>query len=475
MSQNIRNQMTRRTFIAQAAGIAAAPLLASAADATIGRKVGEGRPGELRVGFGQADITPPIGAKMTGPATPRNVGLDDRLWAKTLVAQCDDRMLAIVGVDLVKIRLDLSDAAIAQASQRTKIARDAVIICPSHNHSSPFIPEGGPDNKDYIATLPGLIADSIEQAYKALQPARMFLGRSLVYDGVHNRRVVSKADGLALNTWLNKLDDLKQTPQVLGTEGPIDPELWVARFDALDGRVLGTLVNFTCHPHFRDRRLLNTWSADFPGVIAEQMAEAYGKQAVCVFTQGASGNVNPNSQSTSDWREKAAVFARPAVEAAKRAIPINGPVAVGYARRDVVVPCRDPAEQREGAIARLGWRPDAFEATKREAAKMPRTRKVPVSAARIGPLAIATNAGELFVEWGLSIKKRSPFPHTIVSELTNDWIGYEPTQLAFQHEGYETLAGVDFVSLEGIQTLVDTAVELLQELWKTTTERKIIK
>jgi hypothetical protein len=437
--------------------------------------VGEGRPGELRVGFGQVDITPPIGAKMTGPGTPRNVGLDDRLFARTLVVQCGDRMLAIVGVDLVKIRLDLSDAAIAQASQRTKIARDAVIICPSHNHSSPFIPQGGPDNKDYISSLPGLIADSIEQAYKALQPARMFLGRSLVYDGIHNRRVVSKADGLALNTWLTKLDDLKQTPQVLGTEGPIDPELWVARFDALDGRVLGTLVNFTCHPHFRDRKHLNTWSADFPGVIAEQMAEAYGKQAVCVFTQGASGNVNPNSQSTSDWREKAAMFARPAVEAAKRAVPIDGPIAVGYARRDVVVPCRDPAEQREGAIARLGWRPDAFEATKREAARMPRTRKVPVSAARIGPLAIATNAGELFVEWGLSIKKRSPFPHTIVSELTNDWVGYEPTAQAFRHEGYETLAGVDFVSLEGIETLVDTAVELLQELWKTITERKTIK
>ena len=91
---------------------------------------------------------------------------------------------------------------------------------------------------------------------------------------------------------------------------------------------------------------------------------------------------------------------------------------------------------------------------------------MPVNAARIGPFAIATNAGELFVEWGISVKKRSPFPHTIVSELTNDWVGYEPTELAFQHEGYETLAGANFVSLEGIQTLVDTAVELLQSLWK---------
>ena len=168
---------------------------------------------------------------------------------------------------------------------------------------------GGPNNKDYLATLPELIADSIEQAHRAMQPARMHLGRSLVYEGHHNRRVVSKADGLALNTWLTKLNDLEQTPQVLGTEGPIDPELWVARFDALDGRVLGSLVNFTCHPSLHDRIRLKTLSADFPGVIADHMADAYGQDVVTVFTQGAAGNINPNAQFVPDWREKAAVFA----------------------------------------------------------------------------------------------------------------------------------------------------------------------
>ena len=72
-----------------------------------------------------------------------------------------------------------------------------------------------------------------------------------------------------------------------------------------------------------------------------------------------------------------------------------------------------------------------------------------MNAGRIDPLGIATNAGELFVEWGLSLKKRSRFPHTIMSELTNEWIGYEPTAQAFQHEGYEALVGVNVVSLEG--------------------------
>lgn len=424
--------------------------------------------GDLRVGFSHVDITPPIGGIITGPGKPVSAGTDDPLKARAMVVASGGRKLAVLGLDLVKIRRDLADEAIAQISTQTDIARDAVLICPSHNHSSPLIPERGgkaAENKDYIATLPKRIADCVVQADRSLQPARMFVGRSLVHEGHCNRRVISKADGLALNTWLKKLNDLEQVPQVLGAEGPIDPELWVARFDSRDGRVLGMLVNFTCHPCLHDRIQTHTWSADYPGVIAAHVAQAYGEQAECVFTQGASGNIQPPVTFTADWRERAAVFGKAALEAARSAVAVKGPVAVDYARRDVEVPRCDPAAQRDGAIARLGWRPDMFETAKRTASAMPSKLTLPVSAARIGPLAIATNAGELFVELGLAIKRRSPFPHTIVSELTNDWIGYEPTAQAFEHEGYETLAGVDFVSQEGIQTLVDTAMDLLQGLW----------
>jgi hypothetical protein len=424
--------------------------------------------GDLRVGFSQVDITPPVGAIITGPGGHASTGTDDPLMARAMVVQSGERKLAIVGVDLVKIRRDLADQSITLVTQQTDISRDAVMICPSHNHSSPLIPAQGDKataNKDYIDTLPGLISTCVIQANKALQPARMSIGRSLVYEGHINRRVISKADGLALNTWLKKLDDLGQVPQVLGSESVTDPELWLVRFDSLDGRMLGSLVNFTCHPCLHDRIKIHTWSADFPGVIAEHIAQAYGKQAVCVFTQGASGNIQPPVCWTPDWKERAAVFAKATVDAAKQALPVEAPV-VDYARQDVDVPRCNAEAQRPEVITRLGWRPETFEGAKRTAEAMPRTLSVPVSAARIGPFAIATNAGELFVEWGISVKKRSPFPHTILSELTNDWVGYEPTELAFQHQGYEALAGANFVSLEGIQKLVDTSVDLLEQLWK---------
>jgi hypothetical protein len=426
-----------------------------------------GTRGELKAGFAQVDITPPIGDILTGPMGPASTGTDDPLKARAMVVQSGGRKLAIVGVDLVKFRRDLADKVIDLVMEQTDLTRDAVLICPSHNHSGPLIPADGDNakaNKAYIDTLPKLVSDAIVEANRALQPARLSIGRSLVLEGHINRRLISKADGLVLNTWLTKLNDLKQVPQVLGTESVIDPELWLVRFDSLDGKMLGSLVNFTCHPCLHDRIKIHTWSADFPGVIADQVAQEFGQQAVCVFTQGASGNIQPPVCWAPDWKARAAVFANAAVKAAQEAIAVDGFVAVDYARRDVDVPRCNAEAQLPAKITRLGWREESFEDARRTAAAMPHTLNVPVSAARIGPFAMATNAGELFVEYGISVKKRSPFPHTILAELTNAWIGYEPSPLAFEHEGYETLAGANFVSLEGIQKLVDTAAILLQEL-----------
>ena len=98
-------------------------------------------------------------------------------------------------------------------------------------------------------------------------------------------------------------------------------------------------------------------------------------------------------------------------------------------------------------------------------ALLPETLSIPVNALHFGPFAIATNAGELFVEHGLEIKQDSPFPFTVVTELTNGLAMYQPTREAFEQQGYETLVGPNRVSAEGIEMLVDTAVELLDSLW----------
>ena len=295
----------------------------------------------------------------------------------------------------------------------------------------------------------------------------MHIGRSLVYHLLHHRRIVAK-DGKAINTWMSdQADDLERTPQVVGTAGVIDPEMWVLRFDDLAGKPFGGFVNFTLHvnTHFGNR-----YSADYPGVIASNFRHVYGAHFHSVFTPGACANVNTTVSGISRWREGAEFLAQQALAAAKRARPAAEPVKVGGARRDVAAERRDPASQPPEAIGRLDWGgghswEQVFEPMVEHIGSMPDHLKVPVNAIRIGPFGLASNPGELFVEHGLTIKQRSPFPHTAVAELTNDIILYQPTRQAFEQQGYETLVGANRLSMEGIELVVGTAVELLEELW----------
>jgi hypothetical protein len=426
----------------------------------------------LHVGFSTVDITPPVGLLMCGGLDPRkNVGTDDPLRIKTLVAASEGQKIAVVGVDLIGLPRAVVDQAIEAAVRRADIEPGAILVSCSHTHSGPYTMEGlysfGVTDCDYLSTLPDAIAASIEAADAVCHPATMHVGRSLVHHGLHHRRVLAKG-GKAYNTWMGAaLDDLETCPQILGSCGPIDPELWVVRFDALDGTPLGVFTNFALHvnTHFG-----TTWSADYPGVIARELRRELGPDVVTVFTPGACANIN-STMGGARWREGAAYLAQRAVEAVRPAKRVDGPIVVGGVRRDVPVPRRGPESQPPEAIGRLAWgthsdaREDVFAPQVGHVAAMPEQMIVPVNAARIGPFAIATNAGELFVEHGLTIKERSPFPHTVVAELTNDLIMYQPTREAFEQQGYETLVGPNRVSMAGIEKLVDTALELLQELW----------
>jgi hypothetical protein len=76
--------------------------------------------------------------------------------------------------------------------------------------------------------------------------------------------------------------------------------------------------------------------------------------------------------------------------------------------------------------------------------------------------AIVMLPGEMFVELGLEIKKRSPFAHTILIELANDSFGYIPTKRAYEEGNYEPTNST-VLSGSG-EKLVEAAVRLLRGL-----------
>ena len=94
------------------------------------------------------------------------------------------------------------------------------------------------------------------------------------------------------------------------------------------------------------------------------------------------------------------------------------------------------------------------------------TITVKIQAIRIGDFAVCGIPFETFVEIGLDLKKRSPFPQTMVIGLANGRHGYLPTLEQHKLGGYETWLGTNSVQEDTSVILTDNLLEMLAELKK---------
>ena len=84
---------------------------------------------------------------------------------------------------------------------------------------------------------------------------------------------------------------------------------------------------------------------------------------------------------------------------------------------------------------------------------------------RIGPLGIATNGSEYFVEYSLRMKQASSHKYTWFVELANEYIGYVPTAQAFVGGGYEPrTARSSKLAPDGGQKLLEGGIRVLNKV-----------
>ena len=93
------------------------------------------------------------------------------------------------------------------------------------------------------------------------------------------------------------------------------------------------------------------------------------------------------------------------------------------------------------------------------------TRETWIQAMLIGDVALVGVPAEYFTSLGVDIKSRSPFKHTYVAELANDWIGYLPDRKAHELGGYQTWMGQhSYAEIGTGERMADEVIKMLNEL-----------
>ena len=148
----------------------------------------------LRAGASRVDITPPVGAMLTGFFTRAtgSAGVRDPLYATALVVQSDGSSIALLGCDLLWVHPTLVAEVRDGVEEATGIPGANVMICCSHTHSGPpgyIHPNARPVDNAYVTVLRYLLIGAVTSAVRELQPVTLHYGASDCAAAINRREV----------------------------------------------------------------------------------------------------------------------------------------------------------------------------------------------------------------------------------------------------------------------------------------------
>lgn len=427
----------------------------------------------LHAGFHVADITPPVRAVGPGGFAPAyREGIADPLRVRAGVLLSDAAKIALVGVDAVSLKTEDVSRARELAAGLCEVPVGNIIIAASHTHT------GGPSNDvlgsesdhHYREHIIRQITSAVAEAARTAVPAEVGWASGPA-EGLGWNRRWWMADG----SQATHADPSEEN--VIERAGPSDPEVLLLAARDLEGRPLGFVGNFTCHVTIMGG---NLFSADYPGAWSDMMETAMG--APLVFLNGAMGDVtqvNKELDRPQKGVEGVRRFARKLSGESLRLLAemeFTDEAEITVAGEVIPAQFRSPTwEQLERD--RETVREAAADDYSREAVfarerimladyiEMVGEEPCPLICARIGDLAIASGSGQMFCEFGLDCKERSPFEHTMYASLANGNAGYVPTPAAIAGGGYEpTLCRGSKLAPEAGGEMVDAQVRLLEGL-----------
>jgi len=445
----------------------------------------------LRAGAATVDITPQIfPINMPGGFSANAAeSAHDPLHARALVLDDGTTTIAMVVVDNLGAGPDVLDEVKALAASRTGMDPAKMLISSTHTHSGPSLNTRSAEAAAYWMLFVEGTADAIIKAHAALRPAAFGAAAHPLPDEVFNRRWFLKPGKMPPNPF-GKLDQVKMNPgtssEVLDRPaGPTDPDITVISVQDTKRKPIALFANYALH--YVGGMPKGQLSADYFGEFARIMPSRMGgnESFVAMMSNGASGDINnipfgvtrPPREPFEQIRIVAQKAADTAWLAQRKIEKHQTDVRLGTRQREITLRYRRPsAEQVAEARAVLVVKDkDAVENLPRLAQNYARnvvaaveqpeeTIKVQLQAMRIGDLAVCGIPFETLVEIGLDLKKRSPFPQTMVIGLANGRHGYLPTPEQHALGGYETWLGTNRVQEDASVILTQNLLEMLAEL-----------
>ncbi len=430
----------------------------------------------LQAGFARREITPALGM-------PNSLGVEctvteiwDPLYATAMLLDDGQTQAVIIAADLCAF-LQQADTEIRHAvAQALAISPDQVILNASHSHSAPYLATEYAHllqpyrlkvvDPDYVYYVKQQIVDAARAARRNATPVQLLAGQGRV-DRVASNRRQRLPDGTMISRHGRPPQDWRDLP-----EGLIDPAVSVIACANQQGRIIGFIANYACHPTAAGGDLHGWVSADFVG-YALRPVEAALAGALGLFLQGTAGNVGTGKWVTDTPRGDAEAMGDRLAAGIRQALAALEPVHGNHLRvmrRHVSLqlqpfPPLAEMDQRlhqaaasgaTGAVVAAG---DALVIARR----FSDFQQAPISAIAVGDMAIACLPAEMFVEFGLEIKRASPFRHTLVAAYNDDSLQYVPTQFAFGEGAYEVTGGWCYSAPGDGERVAQGALALLKE------------
>lgn len=248
------------------------------------------------IGVAQEDITPPVGiyARNWGAATHEVAeGIHRPLMTTCATFQTtpDEPPLVLIGADLGWWRSSDDERFLRNGILKAlALDESRLLFCLSHTHAGPSLSRddatrsGGHLVEPYLQQIQEQTIRAIRTALAGAQPATLTWSYGTC--------------DLAVN---RDLPDREQDRYICGLnpDKSADNTLLVGRIADDQNRVLGTLVNYACHPTTLawENRLI---SPDYIGAMREVVEQT--THAPCLFLQGASGELSPREQYVGDVR-----------------------------------------------------------------------------------------------------------------------------------------------------------------------------